>query len=248
MSNISKEHNWFESWFDSPFYHKLYCNRDFSEAKKFIYNLTGLLHLKPDQKVLDLACGKGRHAYYLSQLGLNVIGLDLAENSIAEANKLAHEKLHFDVHDMRNIYPDHSFDAIFNLFTSFGYFDTEEDNIKMLTSINTMLHPDGILVIDFMNTDKVVKELIKQETKIIEEITFNIERKFDGNHIFKDIRFQTEGQNFHFTERVQALTNEDFEYLLEKTQFKIISRHGDYKLSKFDADKTPRLIIIAKKK
>jgi 2-polyprenyl-3-methyl-5-hydroxy-6-metoxy-1,4-benzoquinol methylase len=69
MSNINVENNWFESWFDSPFYHKLYHQRDFSEAENFIKKLYDFLKLKENLNVLDLACGKGRHALSLNQLG-----------------------------------------------------------------------------------------------------------------------------------------------------------------------------------
>ncbi|MFN3940966.1 MAG: YkgJ family cysteine cluster protein, partial [Chitinophagales bacterium] len=79
-------------------------------------------------KILDLACGKGRHSIYLNQLGYDVTGADLSENSIKEASKFANEKLHFKVHDMRIPFEE-KYDAIFNLFTSFGYFENDADNL-----------------------------------------------------------------------------------------------------------------------
>ncbi|MCB0512464.1 MAG: class I SAM-dependent methyltransferase, partial [Bacteroidetes bacterium] len=79
--------NWFELWFNSPFYHILYKNRDQNEANIFIDNM--ITKLKMDYgKILDLACGKGRHAYYLAEKGFDVIGVDLAENSIKYANTM----------------------------------------------------------------------------------------------------------------------------------------------------------------
>ncbi|MBC7524978.1 MAG: methyltransferase domain-containing protein, partial [Flavobacterium sp.] len=113
---------WYASWFDSPYYHILYKDRNYREAQIFMDNLTRYLNLPEKAKVLDLACGKGRHSIYLNQLGFEVTGVDLSENSILEAKKNENESLHFNVHDMRN--PFHQkFDAIFNLFTSFGYFE-----------------------------------------------------------------------------------------------------------------------------
>ena len=114
--------NWFASWFDTPYYHILYKERNYREAQIFMDNLTHYLNLPEKAKVLDLACGKGRHAIYLNQLGFEVIGADLSENSIAEASKNSNSSLQFQVHDMREKFDD-QFDAIFNLFTSFGYFD-----------------------------------------------------------------------------------------------------------------------------
>jgi len=81
--------NWFASWFDTPYYHILYKERNYREAQIFMDNLTHYLNLPEKAKVLDLACGKGRHAIYLNQLGFEVIGADLSENSIAEASKIA---------------------------------------------------------------------------------------------------------------------------------------------------------------
>ena len=91
------------------------------------------LNLPQDAQILDLACGKGRHSIYLNSLGFEVTGVDISANSIKIANESANDKLHFHVHDMRENLPN-KYDAIFNLFTSFGYFDNEEDNIKTLKS------------------------------------------------------------------------------------------------------------------
>ena len=121
MSEIQKpvSENWFESWFDTEYYHILYKERNDEEAQLLMDNLTHYLNLPEDAKILDLACGKGRHAIYLNSLGFDVTGADLSENSIKEASEFANEKLHFKVHDMRETCNE-KYDAIFNLFTSFG--------------------------------------------------------------------------------------------------------------------------------
>ncbi|MFM9005057.1 MAG: class I SAM-dependent methyltransferase, partial [Flavobacteriales bacterium] len=112
---------WFASWFDSPYYHLLYQHRDDNEAKQFIGHLIEVLHLPQGAKVLDLACGKGRHSITLAQMGYNVTGADLAANSIASAEQssaaLPFNDLRFLVHDMRQPIPGATFKAVFNLFT-----------------------------------------------------------------------------------------------------------------------------------
>lgn len=248
MNEINTTANWFESWFDSPYYHLLYSNRDFTEAEFFIQNLVKSLDLSHQEKVLDLACGKGRHAFFLSQFGLDVTGLDLAANSISEAQKLSHKKLHFGVHDMREVYPNQQFDVIFNLFTSFGYFDGEKENIKVLEAIHKMLNPSGKLVIDFMNATKVIRDLVSDEIKTVESTRFSLKRFYDGKHIFKTIDFDAENQHFSFTERVQALKFSDFKKLVEQTGFELENTYGDYALNPFDEENSPRLILIARKK
>jgi len=238
---------WFASWFDSPFYHILYKNRNDDEAQRFISNLVQFIHLPSGSKVMDLACGKGRHARMLHQEGLNVLGVDLSPNSISEARKHSCEHLSFDVHDMREVYPNHTFQAIFNLFTSFGYFDDESDNLKMLHSIRSMLRNDGLLVIDFMNASKVIANLVKQEIKTVDNIQFTIERSYDGKHIFKHISFHDGEKEQQYTERVQAILLKDFKRLFIESNFKILRTFGDFDLNDFDEKNSDRLIIIAQK-
>ena len=148
---MSNNNNWFASWFDSPHYHILYKNRDFKEAEFFLQNLTEYLKPKPENKILDLACGAGRHSIFLNNLGYNVTGVDLSPNSIKTASESSKERLNFDVHDMREIYKENSFDFVLNMFTSFGYFESDEENVKMLNSVEKTLKPNGTFVLDFFN-------------------------------------------------------------------------------------------------
>ena len=209
--------NWFTSWFDTPYYHILYKDRNYREAQIFMDNLTHYLNLPEKAKVLDLACGKGRHSIYLNQLGFNVLGADLSENSIAEASKNSNETLHFKVHDMREPFEE-KFDAIFNLFTSFGYFESDDDNLTTLKAIKESLSEYGFAVIDFMNVTQVIANLVAQEVKTVDGIEFHIKRYVKDNHIFKEIDFEDQGEKYHFTEKVKALTLEDFESLMEQSE------------------------------
>ena len=237
--------NWFASWFDTPYYHILYKERNYREAQVFMDNLTHYLNLPEKAKVLDLACGKGRHAIYLNQLGFNVLGADLSENSIAEATKNTNETLHFKVHDMREPFEE-KFDAIFNLFTSFGYFENDEDNLTTLKAIKESLSEYGFAVIDFMNVAQVLETLVPEETKTVEGIEFHIKRYLKDGHIYKEIDFEDKGQKFHFTEKVKALTLKDFEELMEEAGIYLLDIFGDYKLKKFHKTDSERLIMIFK--
>jgi SAM-dependent methyltransferase len=236
---------WYASWFDSPYYHILYKDRDYAEAQLFMDNITNYLNLPEDAKILDLACGKGRHSIYLNQLGYDVTGADLSENSIDEAKKSENERLHFKVHDMRKPF-DQQFDAVFNLFTSFGYFDDDADNLKTLIAIKETLSETGFAVIDFMNVNHVLPNLVPEETKTVEEIDFHIKRYYVDNHIFKEISFQDKGEQYHFTEKVRALTLADFESLMEEAGIYLLDIFGDYKLRKFHKQDSERLIMIFK--
>lgn len=247
-STPNKDHNtenWFTSWFDTPYYHILYKDRNYREAQIFMDNLTHYLNLPEKAKVLDLACGKGRHSIYLNQLGFDVIGADLSENSIAEASKNSNETLHFKVHDMREPFEE-KFDAIFNLFTSFGYFENDEDNLTTLKAIKESLSEYGFAVIDFMNVANVIETLVPEEVKTVDGIDFNIKRYIEDGHIFKEIDFEDQGRKYHFTEKVKALTLKDFEELMAEAGIFLLDIFGDYKLKKFHKTESERLIMIFK--
>ncbi|MGZ9733858.1 class I SAM-dependent methyltransferase [Flavobacterium sp. GNP002] len=244
-NQLKSTENWYTSWFDTPYYHILYKDRNYREAQVFMDNLTHYLNLPEKAKVLDLACGKGRHSIYLNQLGFTVLGADLSENSITEATKNTNETLHFKVHDMREPFEE-KFDAIFNLFTSFGYFENDEDNLTTLKAIKESLSEYGFAVIDFMNVAQVLETLVPEETKTVEDIDFQIKRYLKDGHIYKEIDFEDKDQKFHFTEKVKALTLKDFEELMEEAGIYLLDIFGDYKLKKFHKTDSERLIMIFK--
>lgn len=237
--------NWFASWFDTPYYHILYKDRNYREAQIFMDNLTHYLNLPEKAKVLDLACGKGRHSIYLNQLGYDVLGVDLSENSILEAQKNTNDHLHFRLHDMRLPFEE-KFDGIFNLFTSFGYFESDNDNLKTLAAIKESLSEYGFAVIDFMNVNNVIANLVPEETKTVDGIDFHIKRYYIDDHIYKEIDFEDKGEKFHFTEKVKALTLADFQQLMEEAGIYLLDTFGDYKLRKFHKTESERLIMIFK--
>jgi SAM-dependent methyltransferase len=241
----AESNNWFASWFDTTYYHILYKDRNYREAQIFMDNLTHYLNLPEHAKVLDLACGKGRHSIYLNQLGFTVLGVDLSENSIEIANKNANETLVFKVHDMRESLED-KYDAIFNLFTSFGYFDKEEDNLKTLIAIKENLSEYGFAVIDFMNVPFVLENLIAEETKTVDTIDFHLKRYLLDGYIIKEIDFEDDGKKFYFEEKVRALTLDDFTKMMEEAGIYLLDTFGDYKLKKYHKKDSERLIMIFK--
>jgi SAM-dependent methyltransferase len=236
---------WYASWFDTPFYHILYKDRNHEEAEAFMSNLTSYLNIPEGGKILDLACGKGRHSVFLNSIGYDVTGVDLSKNSIDFAKQFENDTLHFDVHDMTTPYPK-TFDAVFNLFTSFGYFDNEESNLNTIRSIKAELNEFGFGVIDFMNAEFVINNLISENTKTVEGITFYLKRKLENSFIVKDISFETNGEKFKYQERVRAFTLNNFEALFEKAGVTLLEVFGNYKLHKFDAKTSERLIMVFK--
>lgn len=236
---------WYASWFDTPFYHILYRDRDHTEAQSFMDTLTHYLNIPEHGKILDLACGKGRHSMYLNALGYDVTGVDLSENSIAYAKQFENDTLHFLVHDMCQPLNE-KFDAVFNLFTSFGYFENDENNLRTIIAIREELNDFGFGVIDFMNSDYVIKNLIPEDNKVIQNIAFHQERYAKDGYIFKDIQFSYKNEHYSFQERVKAFTLQDFELLFEQAGVHLLDVFGDYKLRKFDKNTSERLVMIFK--
>ena len=239
--------NWFANWFDSPYYHLLYKNRDDKEAQSFIDNLIYRLKIPKKSTILDVACGKGRHSIYFNKRGMKVEGIDLSHNSINIAKKEENKTLNFSVYDMRKVFKKDAFDIIVNLFTSFGYFKKNEDEQKAITAMALSLKQEGTLIIDFMNTKKVIKNLVESERKEVDGVTFNIKRSVRNNYIIKDIIFSDNGNNYQFQEKVKALTLADFSKLISHAGLKIIDIFGNYRLKDFNALTSERLIIICKK-
>jgi len=244
---MSKNPDWFENWFDTTWYHTLYSDRDYSEASKFIENLIGHLNPPITAKILDLACGKGRHALHINQLGYRVWGVDLSPCSITEAIESESDRLRFSVHDMRMVYKPDYFDYIFNLFTSFGYFNSQEDNLKVMQSVCDGLKPNGIFVLDFLNAKKVKKSLVKNEVITKGDIKFSIHREVKNNVIQKNIDFVVNGESLHFEERVTAFELNDLQELFKPFKLEIQEIFGNYNLEAFDAKTSDRLILVAKK-
>ncbi|WP_242205529.1 class I SAM-dependent methyltransferase [Aestuariivivens insulae] len=236
---------WYASWFDTPFYHILYKDRDANEAHAFMDTLTNYLNIPLGGSILDLACGRGRHARYLNKIGFDVTGADLSESSINFAKKYENHRLHFEVHDMSKPFGK-TFDAVFNLFTSFGYFENDANNLNTIKAIKADLNTYGFGVIDFMNSTYVIDNLVPEEVKTVDDIEFHLKRYAKDGYIFKDIEFEAHGELFKFTERVKAFSLADFEMLFEQADVHLLEIFGDYKLHKFDAKTSERLIMIFK--
>lgn len=237
--------DWFADWFNSPYYHILYKNRDYKEAEIFISNLVKHLTPTDQSRFLDLACGKGRHSIFLNSLGYDVTGVDLSENSIAYAKQFENNRLHFFTHDMRKPIKNDKFNYILNLFTSFGYFETEEDNQKTISAMAASLEKGGKIIIDFFNAHKVIACMVHTETKSIDGIDFHISKRLENGYIIKQIEFSDTGKAYRFYEKVQALKLSDFQKYFSRAGLGITAQYGNYLLHEFDEKQSDRLIFVA---
>lgn len=240
---MTKNKDWFVSWFDTSYYHILYKHRDYSEGQAFLEKLITFLKLEKGNSVLDLGCGKGRHSIYLNSLGFRVIGADLSRNSIEYAKQFENETLQFEEHDMRNTF-ESKFDVILNLFTSFGFFEDDAEDITILKNIKNGLKPNGIAVIDFMNAKKVISTLVSEEEITIDDITFKINRYVKNGFIIKEINFDADGKHHTYFEKVKSLDFTKINSYVNSIGFKIKFTFGNYQLEDFNEETSDRLILV----
>lgn len=240
---------WYKEWFDSSFYHRLYFHRDEEEAQKFISNLLSYLQPPAGSRMLDVACGRGRHARFLTSKGYDVTGIDLSFNSIAFAKEFETNHLHFFQHDMRLPSWVNYFDYAFNFFTSFGYFATRREHDDALRTMAQSLKPGGVLLIDYLNVHYAEEHLVHNEVKKIDGTEYEIHRWHDATHFYKRILVSDASlsQPAVFTEKVTKLSLGDFTEMLSFQDMQVEDVFGDYKLQPYDVNATPRLIVAARK-
>jgi SAM-dependent methyltransferase len=241
------DNEWFKRWFDTRYYHILYAHRSWEEAALFINNLVGFLQPPAGSRVLDLACGKGRHSAELSKFNLDVTGVDLSPCSIAEAKKLEHQNLKFEVQDMRLLHFERPFNCIFNLFTSFGYFECDRENAKVLAQVYLNLEPNGYFVLDYFNAELIDPSAVHEQTIERDGIRFLIKKWVEKGIVFKEIRVIDGQKEEVFYEKVQLLTFDAIATLLREAGFSIFARFGNYQLEEWRPNDSTRCIIIAQK-
>lgn len=243
-----KKKDWYENWFCSAYYKILYSDRDECEAEQFVEKLLGQLEPPAGSRMLDIACGSGRYARQLAGHGYDVTGIDLSYQSIRMAKEHESDNLHFYVHDMRFPFYINYFQYAFNFFTSFGYFSKERDHLMAAKSFASALKKDGILVIDYLNTAYVKRHLVADE--VIEKAghRFDIKRRVAEGQVQKDILVtDAAGQQFQYAERVAAFSLPDFLRIFDKAGLKLEATYGGYTLGQYDAENSPRLLMIFKK-
>lgn len=240
---------WYEKWFDSPYYHQLYFQRDEREASMFIDEV--IKHLNPPKgsTMLDVGCGKGRHCIQLASHGFDVTGIDLSPESIAAAQQHENENLHFAVHDMRERFMVGHFDYVFNLFTSFGYFDTDHENEKAIKTMAWALKKNGVIVMDYLNAQFAEDTLVHKSEIRFSGVNYFIIKWFDEKYFYKRIIVEDEKNKkpLEFTERVAKFTLGEFNDMLAYQKIQIQEVFGDYSFGRYDVKHSPRMIIIGRK-
>jgi SAM-dependent methyltransferase len=259
--NKSTGDTWYKKWFNTQDYLDLYRYRDETDASKIINLLLANIKLNKGAKVLDLACGNGRHSILFAKKGFNVTGIDLSKFLIRKANEQLRNKysdsrkrLTFEVGNMKNIPHKNEFDLVVNIFTSFGYFEKDADNKKVIKSISDALKSGGWFLLDFLNKEHLLKNIVpfdikKERKKIIIQI-----RAIDNGFVEKNIliiKNNSLSDSYsilnRYKEKIRLYSFDEFKLMFSTNTLKIKKVFGNYSGSKYDKRKSERLIILAQK-
>ncbi|WP_088832834.1 class I SAM-dependent methyltransferase [Paenibacillus tyrfis] len=240
-------------WFEKSFgrdYLLVYKHRDMQGAYEEVRRMMEWLELPEGAEVLDLCCGMGRHSMALNGFGFRVTGMDLSEVLLAEARKLDTAGEVRWVHgDMRNVPITDPFDAVVNLFTSFGYFSGDRDNEQVLREMYRLLAPGGRFIIDYLNPAYVAAHLIPHSVRAVEGIHIDEKRRIEDGFVRKTIVLQDgsgSGERV-YEEQVKLIGQERFLDMLELAGLKIDAIYGDYDASAYEPDRSKRMIFVGRR-
>lgn len=237
---------WFNGWFGTRWYGMLYGHRNTADAASIALPIIRLGGLRPGDTLLDMGCGRGRHAEVFAKAGLIVTGIDLSQASIEDARSQV-PQARFEVFDIREPFAQGTFNAVVCLFTSLGYSGDRTDDQHALDAAATALVPGGLFVLDLLNGEQVVPNLIPHETREIEGVHFTIQRKTEAGDIVKKITVEERGVQYDFEERVHAWQFEDVGGMLRRAGLVVERLTDGTCLAPFQAQGSDRMVIWARK-
>ncbi|HPF67011.1 MAG TPA: class I SAM-dependent methyltransferase [Flavobacteriales bacterium] len=237
---------WYTDWFGTRYYKLLYRHRNEEDAKPWVDAILHRTALGRGHRVLDLACGRGRHAHWFNEAGLQVTGVDISEESIEEARR-AVPGATFLVHDIRTPVPSSEFDLAVCLFTSIGYFDDSADDQRVLASAASALKAGGAFVLDLMNPHHVRKNLVPFEELYLDGVRFRIERSYVDGVVVKRIQVEENGAVFEFQERVRTISPAEVLNMLDAVGLEVEDQTDGPVPRRFDRETSERCVTWAKK-
>ncbi len=241
---------WWETFF-GPDYLKQY-EADEERTAAEVRGVETIVHLRKGARILDLACGAGRHSIALAKRGYAVTGYDLSEDLLKAARsaaRAAHADVEFAHGDMRSLPYRGEFDAVINMFSSFGYFESADDDRNVLSGVARALRARGKFLMERFNRESLAYELPLQGWRvgpdgsvILQEDTFDVLR---GRYDTRQIVIDREGTREHLGS-VRAYTLPELKDLFDAAGMPIHRVLGGLDLSPYRA-RSRRLVLYAVK-
>jgi len=242
--------SWYNDWFNSEYYLKVYKHRDESEAKRLVNLILNNVNLEGGSNILDMACGSGRHAIVFAKKGFKVTAIDISQRLISDAIQNA-SKVNVDIDFvLSNIleYTDSKkYHLAVNLFTSIGYFENDTDNFKVIEKAYNFLESGGYFVLDYFNTEYLSKNLVPTTVFSENGLRITQNRSIQKKRVRKDISIDKNGSVEKFYESVRLYSYVEIHNFLKAAGFIVDKEFGDYHGKNFNVDTSPRLIIFAHK-
>lgn len=241
---------WFEQWFSTDEYLEVYKHRNEKDGADLVDLIDSNIDLKAGSKILDMACGAGRHSILFAKKGYQVTAVDLSHNLLKVAKNNSIQSgldILFIESDIRHFGTLEKFDLVVNLFTSFGYFESDEENFSLLLNAYSFMNDSGYFVLDFFNRNFIEKNLVEESVDNYSGSRIVQQRKIEGQRVVKRITIEKNGNQRVFFESVRMYSRDELILRLNKIGFEIIRLFGDFNGSKFDPNNSPRIIIIAGK-
>lgn len=231
--------NWYETAFQRE-YLDLYYKRDDKSAKAEAEFTAAALGLREGSRILDIACGGGRHARALEALGHEVVGLDLSSDLLQEADGVTRVR-----GDMRALPFVGAFDAATSFFTSFGYFD-EEGNRAVLRTASNALRSGGVYLLDYLNAIVVRTGLVPEGEEERDGVKYSVRRRIENDRVVKDVKIDRDGEALSYTESVRLYIHNELVEMLARAGLDVVKAYGDFDGSDYTTD-APRCILVARK-
>jgi ubiquinone/menaquinone biosynthesis C-methylase UbiE len=241
------------AWYLDAFraeYLEVYPWRDQASAEQEVDRALEWLSVSPQDRVLDLCCGAGRHSHWIRNNCSLLYSLDLSESLLKRARSQLGRDAALVRADVRTLpFADASFDQVLMFFTSFGYFATDEENGSVLKEVARVVRVDGGLLLDLPDRDSTIEGLVASSHRSEGDLSIEEHRSLsvDGKRVEKSVVLERGGNERRYTESVRLYHFDEMETLLIQAGWKISDCHGDWQGGRYICGESPRMIMVARR-
>ncbi len=241
---------WYKDWFASEDYLDVYRHRNSEDTENLVKLILSNIEIVEGASVLDAACGAGRHSIKFSEKGFNVTGFDLSHTLLEIADIETNKRnlnIDFKNADLRTFYSEGKYDLVLSLFTSFGYFDSDEENFFFPKSAYSMLNENGYYVLDYLNKNYLEENLVEKTERVVGDKQILENRKIVKGRVIKTISIVKASKNDEYLESVKLYSYKELVDKYSFIGFKKIKVFGDYLGNDYQSESSERCIIIFQK-